>query len=118
MFIYLNRKAQSTAEYVVVLGLVAAVAIAMQAYVKRGLQGRIKDAVDYVDNTGQTNGTGVQFTGDLFDPGYISSNFDTRRQSRERAEMQAGGGITTTTETEASNRTGKQVVNRGTANVE
>ena len=42
-----HRKAQSTAEYVIVLGLIVAAVIAMQTYVKRGLQGRIRDAVDY-----------------------------------------------------------------------
>ena len=42
----LKRKGQSTAEYAIVIGLVIAAAVAMQVYVKRGLQGKMKDAVD------------------------------------------------------------------------
>lgn len=41
-----ERKAQSTAEYAVLIGLVVAAAITMQTYVKRGLQGKTKDASD------------------------------------------------------------------------
>ncbi len=47
MFIALtlrNRKAQSTAEYAILIGLVVAAAITIQTYVKRGLQGRVRDA--------------------------------------------------------------------------
>ena len=45
-----NRKAQSTAEYAVVLSLVIAAAIGMQVYVKRGVQARIKTTADgYVE---------------------------------------------------------------------
>ena len=41
-----SSKGQSTAEYAIVIGLVIAAAVAMQVYVKRGLQGKIKDATD------------------------------------------------------------------------
>ena len=44
-----RRKGQSTAEYAIVIGLVIAAAVAMQVYVKRGIQGRIRDAVNYTD---------------------------------------------------------------------
>ena len=39
-----NVKAQNTAEYAIIIGLVVAVAIGMQTYVKRGLQAKMKDA--------------------------------------------------------------------------
>lgn len=49
MFIRLNkRKAQSTLEYGVVIAVVVAALVAMQAYVKRGLQGKIKESADQI----------------------------------------------------------------------
>lgn len=42
----LNRKAQSTLEYAVIIAVVVAALIAMQAYVKRGLQGKFRQASD------------------------------------------------------------------------
>jgi len=52
-----NRKAQSTAEYAILIALVIGVVIAMQTYVKRGIQGRYKDeAQNYASNvTGDAN---------------------------------------------------------------
>ena len=42
--LFKNRKGQNTAEYAILIGLVVAAVIAMQTYVKRGLQGRIEEA--------------------------------------------------------------------------
>ena len=39
-----NKKGQNTAEYAILIGLVVAAVIAMQTYVKRGVQGRMHDA--------------------------------------------------------------------------
>jgi hypothetical protein len=41
---FYRKKAQSTAEYAIVIGLVIASILGMQTYVKRGLQGRTHDA--------------------------------------------------------------------------
>jgi gas vesicle protein len=70
--IFKNRKAQSTAEYAILIGLVVAVAVAMQTYVKRGLQARFKDEVD--DMAAQTSELGT--TGQ-YEPDYLTSNFTT-----------------------------------------
>lgn len=43
-----NRRGQNTAEYAVVIALIIGAVIAMQTYVKRGLQGRMKDATDKI----------------------------------------------------------------------
>ncbi len=49
--IFLDKRGQSTAEYAILIGLVVAVVISMQIYVKRGVQARFKDASDdYVAN--------------------------------------------------------------------
>jgi len=42
----LNRRAQGTLEYAVIIAVVVAALIAMQAYFKRGVQGKIKQASD------------------------------------------------------------------------
>lgn len=44
------RKGQTIQEYLVVLGLVAAAMIAMQAYVKRGVQGSMRDLADKISS--------------------------------------------------------------------
>ncbi len=46
--IRLIAKAQSTAEYAILLAIVAAAIIAMQVYVRRGIQGRIRDLADQI----------------------------------------------------------------------
>lgn len=45
MFLH-KRKAQSTAEYAIIIAIVVGAAVAMQVYVKRGLQGRIAASTD------------------------------------------------------------------------
>lgn len=81
MFKNLNKKAQSTAEYVIVLGLIVAAVIAMQTYVKRGMQGKIKDATDYNDPA-----AGTVFKTKQYEPTYVSSNFNDERTSEETAQ--------------------------------
>jgi hypothetical protein len=50
-----DKRAQSTAEYAIVIALVIGAVVAMQVYVRRGLQARMKGAVDtYL--IGQTSG--------------------------------------------------------------
>lgn len=47
-----RKKAQSTAEYAIIIAIVVGALVAMQVYVKRGMQGRFKDAVeDLATNT-------------------------------------------------------------------
>lgn len=55
-----NRRAQSTAEYAVLLGLVVGVIITMQTYVKRGWQARVKAETDnmFTGITGSGDWTG------------------------------------------------------------
>jgi hypothetical protein len=105
MFIHLNKKAQSTAEYVIVLGLIVAAVVAMQTYVKRGLQGRIKDSVDYVDQGGAT-----VFKTAQYEPYYIESSFDSNRQTDQTDELGEGGALTKNVARETNKRTGYQTI--------
>ena len=45
------RPGQSTMEYAVLLAIVAAALIAMNVYVKRGIQGRLRDLADQISPT-------------------------------------------------------------------
>lgn len=104
MFIYLNKKAQSTAEYVIVLGLIVAAVLAMQTYVKKGLQGRMKDATDYVGSEGQ----GV-FVTKQYDPYYLKSSFQDE-SSTTSSESGEEGDVLSRDTTETRTRTGTHVV--------
>jgi hypothetical protein len=110
MFKYAYKKAQSTAEYVIVLGLIVAAVMAMQTYVKRGFQGRIKEAVDFTDQGGQ-NANVVNFTTGQYEPYYLSSKFNSTRDSTEKEvwEKDNQGQANFTTD-EYSYRTGHQKI--------
>ena len=45
---FIRKNGQTVAEYVILLGLVAAAFIAMQAYMKRGVQGRLRDLAEQI----------------------------------------------------------------------
>jgi len=56
----LTRRAQSTLEYALVIAVVVGALVAMQVYVKRGVQGRLKSAADDIGeqySPGNTTGT-------------------------------------------------------------
>ncbi|MDO8661642.1 MAG: hypothetical protein Q7K98_00255 [Candidatus Omnitrophota bacterium] len=102
----INKKGQSTAEYAIVIGLVVAAIVAMQIYVKRGLQGKVKDAVDYKDAGDTVTGTTTQY-----EPYYSSSTMTSTRAASEKAEVTTGGGVTRTISGEdISTRTGSQTI--------
>ena len=96
-----SSKGQSTAEYAIVIGLVIAAAVAMQVYVKRGLQGKIKDATDWTTSAGNVSIGNAQY-----EPYYLSSDLTTTREANETSNTQVGGGVVRTTGKDTSNRTG------------
>lgn len=100
------KKGQSTAEYAIVIGLVIAAVVAMQVYVKRGLQAKVKDAVDY-----KSAGDSVTGTTSQYEPYYSSSAMTSTRTASEKAEVTTGGGATRTIVGEdVSTRTGTQTI--------
>jgi hypothetical protein len=106
MFIHLNKRAQSTAEYVIVLGLVVGAVVAMQLFVKRGLNGRIAEAVNHVDNG--PNGTYGFLTGKQYEPYYLAgSNFNTASNSNS-SEMGSTGSAVNRTSNSDTVRMGTQ----------
>jgi hypothetical protein len=83
----LKRRAQSSAEYAVVIALVVAAAVAMQIYVKRGLQGSVKFAVDKAQRSDSASGQ--------YEPYYLESSYDTATSGyQDTEETKTGGAVT------------------------
>ncbi|MCX5698287.1 MAG: hypothetical protein NTX01_01110 [Candidatus Omnitrophica bacterium] len=57
--LYLRTKAQSTLEYVILIGFVIAALIAMGVYMKRGTEGKLRESADQIGEqyeAGKTTG--------------------------------------------------------------
>ncbi len=92
MFNRKNKIGQNIAEYSILIALIIAAAIAMQTYVKRGLQGKVADAV----NTKQTLATGgdqIVLSGDQFEPNYTTSASQVASKRVANASYSAYGAI-------------------------
>ena len=96
-----NRRGQNTAEYAILIGVIVAAAIAMQIYVRRGMQARIKSAVDYSQTADSTI-----FNTSQYEPYYMSSELVTDSTSKSSERMDLGGAITRDIENEFTERTG------------
>ena len=60
MIAYLNKKrGQSTLEYAVLITVIIAALIAIQTYIKRGVQGRLKSATDDIGDQYSPGNTNV-----------------------------------------------------------
>ena len=77
-----NKKAQNTAEYALLIALVVAAAIAMQTYVQRALQARMRDASVYLTNQTSDLGTTLQY-----EPYYLSTNYQTDSTRTETEKL-------------------------------
>ena len=89
-----SRKGQSTAEYAIVIGLVLAAAIGMQVYVKRGMQGKVRNASDAkIVIPGGGSDYGVN-TWTQYEPQYsITPLMTSKQDSTETATVSVGGGV-------------------------
>jgi uncharacterized protein (UPF0333 family) len=87
----LNRKGQNVLEYSILIALVVGAAIAMQTYVKRGLQGRVKNAVDHVGQGQDVAGQVLTFTGDQYEPYYAESHTNTDSNSQVNQVIAVNG---------------------------
>ncbi len=74
----LRKKGQNIAEYVILVALIIAAAAAMQVYLRRGLQGRMADAVDFAPAQslgvqGNASTDFLNFTTKQYEPYYQKS---------------------------------------------
>lgn len=97
MFIRLNKRGQSTLEYAVIIAVIVGALIAMQVYIKRGVQGRLRQAADDI--------------GEQFSAGYTSTNMYTNVTVNSTERITPGNNSTTRTDTkQTQNRTGNETV--------
>ena len=98
-----SRSGQSMAEYAIVLTVVIAAIVAMQLYVKRGLQGKVKDVTDNV-------GSGLASQGisntNQYEPYYASSKYDVTQAQKSQEQYNTGGKVFRNTQQEETTRTG------------
>ncbi|MFA6217552.1 MAG: hypothetical protein WDL87_07910 [Candidatus Omnitrophota bacterium] len=100
-----RKRAQTTAEYAILIALVIGAVVAMQIYVKRGIQGRIKETVDFVGTNGTVGNSNFSFTTNQYEPYYICSTSNSNQNMVENQNYQANGNV-------ARNTTANSRVNR------
>ena len=100
-----TRSGQSMAEYAIVLTVVITAIVAMQIYVKRGLQGKVRDVTDAV-GFGLTKAQGITKVTNQYEPYYAQSNYNTSQNQSVNEQYQAGGAVARNSQQEQSNRTG------------
>jgi len=88
-----NRKGQNIAEYSILIALVIAAAVAMQTYVKRGIQGRVADAVDNAPAADLGDAGTINFTTKQYEPYYLESQADVA-STRNLNEAVGASGLT------------------------
>ena len=93
-----NHRGQSTAEYAVVIGVVVAAIIAMQVYVRRGMQAKVKDVTDHF--TSQFGST------KQFEPDFASSDFTVAQDRSASEQVTKGYEVDRTGISETTSRTG------------
>lgn len=72
-----NSRGQSTAEYAIVLALVVGAVVAMQVYVRRGINQRIKIAVDHTGTGGKVgtnSGADFAYSTKQYEPYYLTQD--------------------------------------------
>ena len=95
-----KRLGQSITEYAVFITVVVMALLAMQVYLKRGIQGKIKDMADQISPA-------------LYNPNTTLSYYSTNTSSEERSSYTRGVVISELVY-ESTNRTGVEHVYPGT----
>lgn len=70
----LDKRAQSTLEYALLIGVIVAGLIAMQMYLKRGYQGKLRESTDQI--------------GDQYSPDYTTSKTTITKESTTQETVQ------------------------------
>ena len=105
MRIFRNKRGQNTAEYAILIALVIAAAMAIQTYVKRGLQAKVRDAVIYYTTDADVSTLGST---QQYEPYYLQSNFDTATTASQTVDEVTGGGFDRNVATDSATRSGTQ----------
>ncbi|MFY9401807.1 MAG: hypothetical protein WAQ07_00115 [Candidatus Omnitrophota bacterium] len=91
-----SRKGQSTLEYVILIGFVVAALIAMGVYMKRGLQGRLRESTDQI--------------GQQYSAGNTTGEYTITTGLTQIEDMEAGGQTTTNIQRNIQKKSGSETV--------
>lgn len=90
MYSFLNKKkGQSTLEYAILIIIIIGALLSIQVYIKRGVQGRLKQATDDIGDqfsVGNTNVTKTRFTNSRTSDTFTTGVQKTELLERERTE--------------------------------
>ncbi len=92
---WLKKNGQSTLEYAVLIVVIIAALVAMQVYLKRGIQGRVRESADQI--------------GSQFSPGITTSNMTTTTGGTTTETLE-NNQMTTTFINQFQNRSGTEEV--------
>ncbi len=93
---YVKSKGQSTLEYVILIGFVVAALIAMGVYMKRGVQGKLRESTDQV--------------GEQYSAGNVTGKYTTTTDMAQHEDLDGTGKTTTNIIKNTQNRTGSETV--------
>jgi len=91
-----RTRGQSTLEYVILIGFVVAAIIAMGVYMKRGVQGKLRESTDQV--------------GEQYSAGNTTSKYTTTTSIDQTENMIRGGQTTTDIIKSEQRKTGSETV--------
>lgn len=91
-----RARGQSTLEYVILIGFVVAALIAMGVYMKRGIQGRLRESTDQV--------------GQQYSAGNTTGKYTTDVNFKQTENMEQGGRTTTIINANTQKKTGSETV--------
>ncbi len=92
----LNKRAQSTLEYALLIGVIVAGLIAMQMYLKRGYQGKLRESSDQI--------------GDQYSPEHTTSKTSITKESTTQETVQNKVTRTEFVEPEKTNQTNEEKI--------
>lgn len=100
-----NKKGQGTAEYAILIGLVIGAIVVMQVYIKRSLQGKVKDAADVITAQDGTVGTKELATTSQYEPYYLAREQQTTvDKDVSEKKVEQGGAATTSASREITQK--------------
>ena len=91
-----RSRGQSTLEYVILIGFVVAALIAMGVYMKRGIQGKLRESTDQI--------------GEQYSAGQTTGTYTTTTNLSQVETMKAGGQTDTAVNVNTQTKTGGEVV--------
>lgn len=91
-----RARGQSTLEYVILIGFIVAALIAMGVYMKRGVQGRLRESTDQI--------------GEQYSAGNVEAEYTTKTDVEQVENMIAGGQTTTSIIKNESAKTGQETI--------